>query len=68
MDKRVRAWTRRNLTESRLAVGLVVVGAPTALAGAALFVLPGPGSPLVVIGLSLLITGLAMLGSTARRH
>ncbi|MEU9379322.1 hypothetical protein AB0D94_36980 [Streptomyces sp. NPDC048255] len=61
------SWARRNLTESRLAVALVVVGAPTTLVGALLYVLPGPGFPVLVIGLAALVTGLAMLASRAGR-
>ncbi|WP_037631571.1 hypothetical protein [Streptomyces erythrochromogenes] len=60
-------WARRNLTEPRVAVALVIVGAPATLAGAWLYVLPGPGFPVLVIGLAALITGLAMLGSRAGR-
>ncbi|MEV6575030.1 hypothetical protein [Streptomyces sp. NPDC051577] len=62
---RLREWARRNLTESRIAVVLVVAGAPVTLAGALLYVLPGPGFPVLVIGLAALITGLVMLGSRA---
>lgn len=59
------AWARRNLTEPRIAVALVVVGAPVTLVGALLYVLPGPQFPVLVIGLAALITGLVMLGSRA---
>ncbi|MCY0955277.1 hypothetical protein [Streptomyces sp. H27-S2] len=62
---RLREWARRNLTEPRIAVALVVAGAPVTLAGALLYVLPGPGFPVLVIGLASLITGLVMLGSWA---
>ncbi|MCX4776932.1 hypothetical protein [Streptomyces sp. NBC_01264] len=48
-----------------MAVALVIVGVPMTLAGALLYVLPGPGSPVLVIGLATLITGLVMLGSRA---
>ncbi|MCY0949074.1 hypothetical protein [Streptomyces sp. H27-S2] len=58
-----RVW--RNSTEPRIAVALVIVGAPVTLAGALLYVLPGPGFPVLVIGLASLITGLVMLGSRA---
>ena len=47
---------------------MVVAGTPTTLAGVALYVLPGPGFPFLVIGLSLLITGLAMLGAARKSH
>ncbi|MCM9083095.1 hypothetical protein L1606_34295 [Streptomyces spororaveus] len=56
---------RRNLTERRKAVVLVIVGVPVTLAGALLYALPGPGFPVLVIGLATLITGLVMLGSRA---
>lgn len=62
----IAVWVRRNVTERRLAVTLVAVGVPTTLAGVAVYVLPGPGFPLLVIGLSLLVTGLVMLGSGER--
>ncbi|WP_371591709.1 hypothetical protein [Streptomyces virginiae] len=68
MDGRsIMAWARRNITERCLAVAMVVVGTPTTLAGVAMYFLPGPGFPFLVIGLSLLITGLAMLGAAARK-
>ncbi|MCX4633060.1 hypothetical protein [Streptomyces sp. NBC_01443] len=68
MDGRsIAAWVRRNITERRLAVAMVVAGTPTILAGVALYVLPGPGFPFLVIGLSLLITGLVILGAARRR-
>ncbi|MFD3701361.1 hypothetical protein ACFWUZ_35560 [Streptomyces sp. NPDC058646] len=35
------------------------------LVGALLYVLPGPGFPVLVIGLAALVTGLVMLGSRA---
>ncbi|MFD8575599.1 hypothetical protein ACR3S4_02695 [Streptomyces sp. CH8.1] len=60
---RLVGWARRNLTEPRIAVFLVMVGAPATLLGALLYVLPGPGFPVLVIGLAALITGLVMLGS-----
>ncbi|MFJ6484576.1 MULTISPECIES: hypothetical protein [unclassified Streptomyces] len=62
----ITAWARRNITERRLAIAMVIAGTPTTLAGVALYVLPGPGFPFLVIGLSLLLTGLAMLGTTRK--
>lgn len=64
---RLLSWARRNLTESRLATALVVVGTPTTMAGAVLYVLPGPGFPVLITGLAALITGLVMLASRAGR-
>ncbi|MFF4647170.1 hypothetical protein [Streptomyces sp. NPDC001389] len=60
------ARVRSLLTEFRLAVALMACGAPTALAGAAFLPLPGAGAPVVVVGLSCLVTGLVMLGEGAR--
>lgn len=39
---------------------LAAIGAPLTLAGVAMYFLPGPGVPVLIIGLSLLITGLIM--------
>ncbi|WP_329383272.1 hypothetical protein OG625_21090 [Streptomyces sp. NBC_01351] len=67
----VRSWVRRHLTEFRLALVLVTVGGPAALAGAALKTFAGSGVPLLIVGLSALTTGLVMLGSGvqgARTH
>ncbi|MFJ6784725.1 hypothetical protein [Streptomyces yangpuensis] len=59
--QRGRAAVRRWVTaEKRLGAGLALIGLPVTCLGAAMYVLPGPGFPLLVIGLSLLITGLAM--------
>ncbi|MFE9803782.1 hypothetical protein ACFYP6_33835 [Streptomyces goshikiensis] len=66
--KRV-SWLLEALTEFRVAVGLVVLGAPVAVAGVLFRHLLGLGyAPPVIIGLSCLITGLAMPGSGVRRH
>jgi hypothetical protein len=46
--------------ERRLGVVLAAVGLPIACLGAAMYVLPGPGFPLLVIGLSLFLTGVVM--------
>lgn len=61
-----RSWAGRHLTEFRLALALVTVGAPAALAGAALDTFAGSGVPLLIVGLSALTTGLVMLGSAVR--
>ncbi|WP_030303104.1 hypothetical protein [Streptomyces katrae] len=67
MDGRsITAWARRNCTERRLAVAMVVAGTPTTLASVAIYILHGPGFPFLVIGLSLLITGLVMLGAARK--
>jgi hypothetical protein len=54
-------------SERRIGKFLTVLGVPLSLAGAAFYVLPGPGFPLLVIGLSLLTTGLVMIASGPRR-
>ncbi|WP_351230032.1 hypothetical protein [Streptomyces sp. NPDC002133] len=45
---------------------LATAGAPLTLAGAAMYVLPGPGFPVLVIGLAALTTGLIMIAATRR--
>lgn len=64
---RLLGWVRRNVTERRLAVALVMVGVPVTLVGALLYFLPGPASPVLFVGLSALTTGLVMMGSRAGR-
>ncbi|MFJ3921753.1 hypothetical protein [Streptomyces sp. NPDC090022] len=54
-------------SDRRIGKSLTVLGLPVSLAGAAFYVLPGPGFPLLVIGLSFLATGLAMIASGPRR-
>ncbi|MEV6954562.1 hypothetical protein [Streptomyces sp. NPDC051183] len=58
----------RSVTEFRISIAMVAFGAPTAVVGAVLRPVPGAGAPPLYIGLSCLITGLAMLGSGAGRH
>lgn len=48
-------------------MALVVVGALLFLAGAALYVLPGPGFPVLVLGLAALTIGFFMLSALRRR-
>ncbi|MCX5193106.1 hypothetical protein OOK31_04235 [Streptomyces sp. NBC_00249] len=62
------SWLSRNVDEFRLAVALVVIGVPVTLTGAVLYALPGSGFPELVVGLSCLVAGLAMLGSNAGRR
>ncbi|MET8576104.1 hypothetical protein [Streptomyces sp. NPDC005012] len=50
----------------RIGVTLAAAGSPLTLAGAAMHVLPGPGLPVLVIGLAALVTGLVLI-ATARR-
>lgn len=45
---------------------MAAIGAPLTMAGVAMYFLPGPGFPVLIIGLALLITGLAMTAATRR--
>ncbi|WP_244290771.1 hypothetical protein [Streptomyces virginiae] len=51
-----------------MGVLLVAVGAPVSISGAVLYVLPGPGFPVLLIGLACLVTGLVMVGANASRR
>ncbi|MEH0419960.1 hypothetical protein [Streptomyces sp. B21-083] len=53
----------QRISERRIGSALAAVGAPLTLAGALMYVLPGPGFPVLVIGLALLITGLVMVAA-----
>ncbi|MFE0579712.1 MULTISPECIES: hypothetical protein [unclassified Streptomyces] len=46
--------------ERRLGLVLAAAGLPVTCLGAVMYVLPGPGFPFVVIGLSLFLTGVVM--------
>ncbi|MEV8312456.1 hypothetical protein AB0P36_35580 [Streptomyces flavidovirens] len=48
------------MSERRIGTVLAAVGAPLTLAGALMYVLPGSGSPVPAIGMTLLITGLVI--------
>ncbi|MFD3545856.1 hypothetical protein ACFWUW_09570 [Streptomyces sp. NPDC058655] len=50
----------RPVPERRIGKVLAAIYAPLTLAGVAMYFLPGPGVPVLMIGLSLLITGLVM--------
>ncbi|MEU9279704.1 hypothetical protein [Streptomyces sp. NPDC048341] len=54
------------MSEGRIGTMLAAVGAPLTLAGALMYVLPGPGFPVLVIGLAVLITGLVMVAAGHR--
>ncbi|WP_405421719.1 hypothetical protein [Streptomyces erythrochromogenes] len=54
------------VSERRVACVMVAIGAPVTVAGVAMYFLRGPGFPLLVIGLALLITGLVMAASARR--
>lgn len=54
------------VSERQVAWVMVGIGAPVTLAGVAMYFLRGPGSPVLVIGLALLVTGLVMAASARR--
>ncbi|MEW2585604.1 hypothetical protein [Streptomyces virginiae] len=54
------------MTERRTGMILAAVGGPLTVAGTAMCFLPGPGSPVLVIGLAVLFTGLAMAAAGRR--
>ncbi|MCX4776836.1 MULTISPECIES: PGPGW domain-containing protein [Streptomyces] len=54
------------MSERRIGRVMALIGAPLTLAGVALYFLPGPGFPILVIGLALLVTGLAMAAAGHR--
>lgn len=62
------SWVRRNVTEFRIALALVVAGSLTASAGGVLYSVHERGFPALASGLALLTTGLVMLGSGVRRR
>ncbi|MDJ0382129.1 PGPGW domain-containing protein [Streptomyces sp. G-G2] len=55
------------VSERQVGRVMAAIGAPLTLAGVAMYFLPGPGFPVLIIGLALLITGLVMTAS-ARRY
>ncbi|WP_184792011.1 hypothetical protein [Streptomyces sp. 3211] len=54
------------MSERQFGKVLAAIGAPLTLAGAAMYSLPGPGFPVLIVGLALLVTGLIMTASTHR--
>lgn len=54
------------MSERRIGRVLAAVGAPLALAGVAMYLLPGPGVPVLIIGLALLTTGIVMAAAGRR--
>jgi hypothetical protein len=56
----------QRMSARRIQAVLVAVGVPLTLAGALMYVLPGPGLPVLVIGVALLITGLVMAATGHR--
>ncbi|GGX44765.1 hypothetical protein [Streptomyces chryseus] len=53
------------MSETWIGIALASAGALTTMAGAALYVLPGPGIPLLTVGIACPVTGVAILGSDA---
>lgn len=47
------------------AIALTVVGTITTMAGAALYILPGPWIPVLAVGMAMLVAGVLMLGLDA---
>ncbi|MFF8968984.1 hypothetical protein [Streptomyces sp. NPDC014995] len=54
------------MPQRRIGFVLTAVGTPLSLAGAAMYVLPGPGLPFLAMGLAALTTGLVVLAVTRR--
>ncbi|MBG0852765.1 hypothetical protein I2W78_13180 [Streptomyces spinoverrucosus] len=55
------------MPERRISAALAAGGAVLTAAGAAMYVLPGPGFPVLVVGLAALTTGLVMAAAGHRR-
>ncbi|MGX1548067.1 PGPGW domain-containing protein [Streptomyces adustus] len=56
------------VSQRRIARVTAAIGAPVTLAGVAMYFLPGPGLPVLIIGLALLLTGLVMAVSARHQH
>ncbi|MFH8803931.1 hypothetical protein ACH4F6_30775 [Streptomyces sp. NPDC017936] len=54
------------MTARQTGTALTAAGALLSLAGAALYVLPGPGFPVLVLGLAALTAGVVVLAVTRR--
>jgi hypothetical protein len=54
------------VAEHRIGTVLTTAGALVSPAGAALYVLPGPGLPILIIGLAALTTGIVMTVASRR--
>ncbi|WP_199838761.1 hypothetical protein [Streptomyces sp. TN58] len=55
------------MSQTWAAIILAFIGAITTMAGAALYVLPGPGLPVLATGITMLVTGVGILGSGVDR-
>ncbi|MET9323869.1 hypothetical protein ABZX75_27375 [Streptomyces sp. NPDC003038] len=56
------------MSETWMGIVLASAGALTTMAGAALYVLPGPGIPVLAVGVAFLFAGVAILGADASRR
>lgn len=54
------------MSERQIGKVLAAIGVPLTAAGVAMYFLPGPGVPVLTIGLSLLVTGLVMAAAGRR--
>ncbi|MET8406495.1 hypothetical protein [Streptomyces sp900116325] len=54
------------VSERQVGRVMTAIGTPLTLAGAAMYFLPGPDFPVLIIGLALLITGLVMTAAGRR--
>jgi hypothetical protein len=50
------------MTDTWIRIILATIGMITTMAGAAVYVLPGPGLPILAVGLALLAIGVITLG------
>jgi hypothetical protein len=57
---------RNSIPERHIGITLAVVGAVLTAAGTAMYVLPGPGFPVVIIGLAVLTTGVVMAAAAPK--
>lgn len=56
------------MSQTWAAVILASIGVITTMAGAALYILPGPAAPVLTVGIALLVTGIALLGTDTSRR
>lgn len=56
------------MSETWIGIVLASAGALTTMAGAALYVLPGPGIPVIAAGIVFLVTGVTMLAADPPRR
>lgn len=56
------------MSQTWTAIALATLGAIITMAGAALYVLPGPAFPVLTVGIGMLVTGVGMLGMGTHRQ